>query len=415
MIMITMEKTKITTVCLAVVALLSPPAYATTYIVGEEMPMPPNKSVHVDPPQNDGTPSWVKKMSRTVAVHTQGTSPSLIVKYDWSGGHDSLNPEAGKTGALYCRNDGNDTSLDVAHGYGNPYGSVDGHPIWKTNIQGLYFAMEVINVFIPFTTNLKPSSKFWLSGPFEISGTATDESCKNSSSGKVIIMGGVQLGFNVYLYADNTFTPQSVISYLQFPKSGYDFRVYNQNAGGLGSGHSIYFTLDLTGFNMTWPTCAANSVTSNGKKGYTVDLGSYYPNAIINNQTKTVPFAINLMSCTYVNNIEIKLDSTNIGTQDKTLLSNGATDTPASGVGVRIEGLKNDVNAQMVLIPGDSNSIYKDTNHNDGTASGDRGDNSDKGSATKDLNFQATLKQDGNATITPGQFKATGRFTIDYP
>ncbi len=31
------------------------------------------------------------------------------------------------------------------------------------------------------------------------------------------------------------------------------------------------------------------------------------------------------------------------------------------------------------------------------------------------MNFQATLKQDGSKTITPGQFKATGKFTITYP
>ncbi|MDU2938661.1 MAG: fimbrial protein [Enterobacteriaceae bacterium] len=415
--MLTIKKTKLATACLAVMALLSSPAYAITYIVGNEMPQPENKDIRVDPPYMDGTPTWNKIMGRTAAVHTQGPTPNMIAKYDWSGAHDSGMADSGTSGQLYCRKDGNDTSLNVEHGYGSPYGAVDGHPIWKTNIDGLYFAVEVARVFLPMTLNTTPSSPFWLNGPFVIDGTPNDPSCDDeraAGQNKVVIMGGVQLGFNVYLYADNTFTPQTTISNLEFPKSGYDLRVFNSTAGGLGSGHSIKFILNLSGFNMAWPTCAANSVTSNGKTGYTVDLGSYYPKQISNNQTQTVPFTINLKSCTYVTNIEVKLDSTNIGANDKTLLTNSATEDPAKGVGVQIKGLKNDSSVEMVLIPGDSSSIYKDTNPLPSRPS-NRNDNSDPGNATKDLNFNATLKQDGNATIMPGKFKATGRFTINYP
>lgn len=415
--MLTMKKTKLATACLAVMALLSSPAYAITYIVGNEMPQPENKDIRVDPPYMDGTPTWNKIMGRTAAVHTQGPTPNMIAKYDWSGAHDSGMADSGTSGKLYCRKDGNDTSLNVEHGYGSPYGAVDGHPIWKTNIDGLYFAVEVARVFLPMTLNTTPSSPFWLNGPFVIDGTPDDPSCDDeraAGQNKVVIMGGVQLGFNVYLYADNTFTPQTTISNLEFPKSGYDLRVFNSTAGGLGSGHSIKFILNLSGFNMAWPTCAANSVTSNGKTGYTVDLGTYYPKQISNNQTQTVPFTINLKSCTYVTNIEVKLDSTNIGANDKTLLTNSATEDPAKGVGVQIKGLKNDSSVEMVLIPGDSSSIYKDTNPLPSRPS-NRNDNSDPGNATKDLNFNATLKQDGNATIMPGKFKATGRFTINYP
>lgn len=413
---VTLKETKLTTACLAVMALLSSPAYAITYIVGNEMPQQ-GVDIRVDPPYTDGTPTWNKIMGRTAAVHTQGPTPNMIAKYDWSGAHDSGMADSGTSGKLYCRRDGNDTSLNVEHGYGTPYGTVDDHPIWKTNIDGLYFAVEVARVFLPMTLNITPSSPFWLDGPFVINGTPDDASCNDeraAGQNKVVIMGGVQIGFNVYLYADNTFTPQSTISNLEFPKSGYDFRVFNSSAGGLGSGHSIKYILNLSGFNMAWPTCAANSVTSKGKTGYTIDLGSYYPQAILKDQTETVPFTINLKSCSYVSNIEVKLNSTNVGTQDKTLLGNGATETPASGVGVQIKGLKNIVSEDMVLVPGDSASIYKDTNPLP-SRPGNRNDNSDPGSATKDLNFNATLKQDGNATITPGKFKATGRFTLTYP
>lgn len=411
--MIKTTRIKIINVCLTVIILFSPLTHATTYIVGNQNI--PKQGVLTNPPTTDGTPAWNKGLSRTAVAHTQGSTPNMIAKYDWSGGHDSTRPDSGTKGALYCKKDGNDTSLDVAHGYGAPYGNVDGHPIWKTNIPGLYFAIQVTNIFIPMTSNLTPTGTFWLNEEFQINGTSTDKACPNSTSSQVILMGGIQLGLYVYLYADNTFTPQSTISNLTFPNSGYDFRVYNRGATGLGSGHAIKFILNLSGFNMTWPTCAANSVTSQGKKGYTVALGNCYPKEIKDGQTRSVPFTINLASCSYVNNIEVKLDSNSIGAQDQTLLGNVSTNNPAGGVGVKIEGLKNDVSSQMVLIPRDSTSIYKDTNHNDGTASGDRGDNSDRGSATKDLNFQATLKQDGNAAITPGDFKATGKFTINYP
>ncbi len=416
--MIKMKKITRSAACLAVVALLSPPTYAVTYIVGKLMPQD-GKNVRITPPDSDGTPNWKGLMSRTVAVHTQGPDPTLIVKYDWSGGHDSGMPDDGGTpGALYCRRDGNSTKLKVDHGYGAAFGSVDGHPIWKTSVPGLYFSIEISRVFLPMTANLQPSSPFWLTGQFVIQGTTTDESCDDeraAGEGKVILMGGVQMGFNVYLYADETFTPATSLADLRFyERGGYDFRIYNDDVSGLGSGHSIKYILNLSGFNMTWPTCAANSVTSKGKTGYTVDLGSYYPQAILKDQTETVPFTINLKSCRYVSNIEVKLNSNNVGTQDKTLLGNGATETPASGVGVQIKGLKNKVSEDMVLVPGDSASIYKDTNPLP-SSSGNRNDNSDPGSATKDLNFNATLKQDGDATIMPGKFKATGRFTLTYP
>lgn len=40
----------------------------------------------------------------------------------------------------------------------------------------------------------------------------------------------------------------------------------------------------------------------------------------------------------------------------------------------------------------------------------------DKGNGTSQpLHFQATLKQDGNIAIEPGDFKATSTFQVTYP
>ncbi len=78
-----------------------------------------------------------------------------------------------------------------------------------------------------------------------------------------------------------------------------------------------------------------------------------------------------------------------------------------------IEGLKNTKSAQMVLKPNDSTSVYKDYETEDDTTGGIY---PDKGNGTSQpLHFQATLKQDGNIAIEPGDFKATSTFQVTYP
>ncbi len=125
-------------------------------------------------------------------------------------------------------------------------------------------------------------------------------------------------------------------------------------------------------------------------------------------------FDISLQNCIRVRNIETKLVSTKIGIEDKQLLGNTLTGTGgAKGVGVLIEGLATSRSALMTLKPNDATSVYKDYEEEDDNTDGIY---PDKGNGTtQPLHFQATLKQDGNIAIEPGEFKATSTFQVTYP
>ncbi|EAB9750842.1 hypothetical protein DTV46_17520 [Salmonella enterica subsp. salamae] len=124
-----------------------------------------------------------------------------------------------------------------------------------------------------------------------------------------------------------------------------------------------------------------------------------------------LPFQINLADCSYIKNIEVKLASTAIGS-DNTLLSNTLTgSSAASGISVQIQGIQTNLSNQMVLIPGDANSIYRYSPY---ASQSDYIDSANKYS-THTLNFLATLKQDNNNPITAGDFKATGTFQMTSP
>ncbi|MCK2529007.1 hypothetical protein MZE26_10745, partial [Escherichia coli] len=59
------------------------------------------------------------------------------------------------------------------------------------------------------------------------------------------------------------------------------------------------------------------------------------------------------------------------------------------------------------------NSVYIDYETEDDTSDGVY---PNQGNGTSQpLHFQATLKQDGNIAIEPGEFKATSTFQVTYP
>ncbi|MGS7919041.1 hypothetical protein ACQ94O_05735, partial [Escherichia coli] len=63
--------------------------------------------------------------------------------------------------------------------------------------------------------------------------------------------------------------------------------------------------------------------------------------------------------------------------------------------------------------PNDTNSVYIDYETEDDTSDGVY---PNQGNGTSQpLHFQATLKQDGNIAIEPGEFKATSTFQVTYP
>ena len=130
-----------------------------------------------------------------------------------------------------------------------------------------------------------------------------------------------------------------------------------------------------------------------------------YSSGTIKNGASPVPFDISLQNCIRVRNIETKLVTGKVGTQNTQLLGNTLTgSTAAKGVGVLIEGL---------ATSNDTNSVYIDYETEDDTSDGVY---PNQGNGTSQpLHFQATLKQDGNIAIEPGEFKATSTFQVTYP
>lgn len=102
---------------------------------------------------------------------------------------------------------------------------------------------------------------------------------------------------------------------------------------------SVSYVFNSGTLNINYPTCTASAVTGEGVSNATVPFGRVSAEDIVNGSTtmqKT--FSIELSNCKYVKNLNVTLDSTNIGTTDKTLLSNTLTSSAASGIGVMIEG-----------------------------------------------------------------------------
>ncbi|EAN4944320.1 hypothetical protein BVD23_02680 [Salmonella enterica] len=359
--------------------------------------------------------SMTRIMGKTMAYHTESGLRELVV-YDWGGMDTAI--DGG--GYVYCNStDSFNAPLRMKNGYGAPYGQTpDGHAMWKTNITGLYFAVEVYQLYTANST-LSQTLPIWLDNNIvELNFTPNADSAMKSSCDSTIvntyaIVGGIGFATRIHLYADSTFRPDrsTTITDVDFSKpEGYDIR-FNNTTTMLGAGnYSIDFNFDTTGFNAVWPSCSASTISGTNVKGSTLDFGAFYAKEIIAGLS-AVPFQINLSDCAYVKNIEVKLASTAIG-KDTSLLSNTLTgNTAASGIGVQIEGVKTNLSNQMVLIPGDANSVYKYSPY----ASQDAYIDSDNTYTANTLNFLATLKQDKNQTITPGNFKATGTFQMTYP
>ncbi|EMR5618107.1 fimbrial protein [Salmonella enterica] len=376
-----------------------------TYVVGGA----PNKNYG---PTDNVTINYAHGMGYAVAYHQENTLRRLV-SYDWSLDTSSYG------GFVYCNsNDTTYAALTLRHGYGAPAGRTpDGHSMWKTNVNGLYFAIEIYSLYTGYST-LETALPIWLdSDEIQIKFTPTTAgnfktACDNTIVNTYVQAGGIGMYMHVNLYADSNFKPSrsTPITDVNFIRTmPYDMRFYNPTTQ-LSQSFYMDINIDTTSFNGVWPTCTANTVTGTNVKNNTLDFGSYYPKQIIEG-LDAVPFQINLTNCDYIRNIEVKLTSGSVGA-DPTLLSNTLTgNTAASGIGVQIQGTQNYLSNQMTLIPGDTTSVYKYSpyaNQSDYKDSADTYNNNT-------LNFLATLKRDNNQTITPGSFKATGTFQMSYP
>ncbi|HCL5343745.1 TPA: fimbrial protein [Salmonella enterica] len=336
---------------------------------------------------------------QTIAIHKE-TSLRQVAVYDWSGTQ--------YVAEVYCNGGGNHTYLQLTHNYIPAGKSYNGHPLYKTSIPGFYFTVQM--VFIQPAVNMTQSS-FWFdktTTPITSEFTKSEASC--SQENKYTNLGTLMYGVKIYAYVDADFAPtEAQIQSFTLSKNG-DSDFYIDNPGGGLSNYKMKFNFPAIGLNAVWPTCSASTISGPNVKGSTLDFGAFYAKEIIAGLS-AVPFQINLSDCAYIKNIEVKLTSTAIG-KDTSLLSNTLTgNTAVSGIGVQIEGVQTNLSNQMVLIPGDTNSVYKYSPY----TSHDAYAGSDNTYTANTLNFLATLKPDSNQTITPGSFKATGTFQITYP
>ncbi|MDA6365809.1 fimbrial-like adhesin, partial [Escherichia coli] len=83
----------------------------------------------------------------------------------------------------------------------------------------------------------------------------------------------------------------------------------------------IKIDFDLQNIKLTNPTCFTAAVTGTSVSGSTVKMGEYSSQQI-KNGASPVPFDISLQNCVRVRNIETKLVTGKVGTENKQLLGN---------------------------------------------------------------------------------------------
>lgn len=329
-------------------------------------------------------------------------------------------------GFLYCNRSGTSsgTPMSIKHKMVDSGKSYGGHKLLKTSVPGLYYTLAISNIWSAYTfTDINPSGIYI--------GDATEHffhwhaeseqvlywSCDNANNkNKYWAVGGVVQTLTIEFYTDTDFNPTTNqrVTLLRTDNYLYSFKGEGVGIGINEHSHYLKIDFDLTDIVLTNPTCFTAALSGPSVSGSTVKMGDYSP-AQIRNGATAVPFDITLQNCIRVRNIETKLKSNKVGSVSKELLANTLTGNDAAkGVGVLIEGLKNTKSAQMVLKPNDATSIDKDYETENDTTGGIFPDNGNAGTS-QPLHFQATLKQDGNIAIEPGDFKATSTFQVTYP
>lgn len=401
-----------TSVLMAGVALFSSNSYAVkTYVLGNY-----RTSERTGPgPTGDGNDIIYYSSKPTLIFSRTSTLAPANVKLTWDNTHGS---SSSRTSGLYCTqlNSGTENGISVESSYVSA-GSYNGVEIFKTNITGLYFSVNLSHFSAYNQATIDNSSVDITSGVMHqaIKLTSSTNFCdKTRTTGTADYATDGGLGFYpmITFYTDQNYTP-GTSSIVLLKTADYDFRMWNENPG---SGIKSYYRntiFDISSVVVSEPTCTTQPVASGSSvSGTTVNLGSYSPNDIINGVT-SVPFAINLAGCKGLRNINVTLTTTT-NASDPTLLGNILTSNHATGVGVEIRGAANNYSAEMVMIPNDSTSVYNDqrdtSSDNNIYGSGESGT-----VQSQTLSFLATLKRDNNQKIGSGNFKANGIFTFDYP
>ncbi len=155
-----------------------------TYIVGNKIP-----DTNKYGPTTDVVWAKPRQMGKTVAYHDESALREIVV-YDW--GSNDTN-EGG--GYAFCNStNNNDTPLTIRRGFGTPAGKTpDGHDMWKTNVEGLYFAFEIYSLYTAWST-LNTSLPIWLDQTdTPIHFTPTDSlktACNNTIINTYAVAGG---------------------------------------------------------------------------------------------------------------------------------------------------------------------------------------------------------------------------------
>lgn len=352
-------------------------------------------------------------MLNPIAIH----SGSGLREISVSNNATELDPGTG----LSCNNDGGNHVLVLYHGYTDSGKTYNGNKLWATDQTGMYIGLEITS--INFGGQYWDKTPIWInwgSGEsvsaqkFDLTNITPKDNrfghCSRATNWTYYGLGGIVVWVKYHLYIDDSFDPAGATSLKVGLKKqqSYDFQFASSPA--FTGSYSVYYDISPNDLRINYPTCQANAVTGDGVTNSTVPFGEYSAKDIPGN-TITRKFSIKLSNCSYVKELNVTLSSAEVGEQDTTLLGNTLTGNDAAeGIGVMIEGEKNPNSPAdwTLLNPNISSSIYSFTNSPDYK-------NSERGNAEQVMNFQATLKQDGSKTITPGQFKATGKFTITYP
>ncbi|MCN5369524.1 fimbrial-like adhesin [Escherichia coli] len=328
-------------------------------------------------------------------------------------------------GVIYCNTSNNASGgpMTLTNAMVDSGFTYNGHKLFKTSVPGLYYTLSIFNVWSAWVKSnisanglyigdaAKQYFSFYVADP-----DLQRNGCnKANSTSKYWAIGGVMQSLTVEFYTDSSFDPVQNQKVQLLRTSDYLYAFHAEGAGvGINEhSHFLFIDFDLTNITITLPTCFTSVLSGSAVSGSTVKMGEYTSQQIKNGATP-VPFDINLQNCIRVRNIETKLVSTKIGTENKKLLGNTLTGNDAAkGVGVLIEGLATNKSVKMILEPNVSTSVYKDYETENDTTDGIY---PNQGNGTSQpLHFQATLQQDGNIPIESGELKATSTFQVTYP
>lgn len=155
----------------------------------------------------------------------------------------SMDSASSGNGLIYCGAGGMGTPLTLESHFVDAQVSADGHKLFKTNVQGLYFRMHMYRVSSFKTTS---SSDIYIGDtPQQTLTLIPDSSVCVANQGKYTAIGGLVSKIDIEFYNDGTFNPNTTGSIALLSNKGYHYSVTNAAPGGALTSHSIYQTFNM--------------------------------------------------------------------------------------------------------------------------------------------------------------------------